>query len=80
MGGSAQSTSQVVTSTTTTTNTDSFNRTLNRVNNLSNVGNISLNAGGLDTADTAAQGNLGMILAIGAVVVIGLGAIIAFRR
>lgn len=55
--GAADSQSSTSSSVNTTTNTDSFNSTYNRVSNISNAGNISLNVPSVgDQSTTATPG------------------------
>ena len=77
MGGSAKSTSDASQHQTTTTKTwtDSFNTTVNRVNNLSNVGNVSVAYPGID--DASGFGTVLPVVAIGAAAIV---AMVLFRR
>lgn len=71
MGGSAKSSSASTTSSETITATDSYNQTYNRINNLSDVGNVKLNLG-----DASAPGSSGLAGASMPLVAVGVGILI----
>lgn len=80
MGGSrSASSSTVATSTTTTSVADSYNRTVNRVANLSDVGNVSVNLGGSLPGDEDLP-SLSTFLPIAIVGMVAVIALMVLRR
>jgi hypothetical protein len=77
-GGGGQSTSQSTTTTSTSYMSDSQNRTISEVANLSNVGNLSLNLGSSSgPSDSLSGGNLIMIFGLA---MAGLVSVLIFAR